>query len=83
MFQFKKMLLSILGKFNSPQTQQQASDELKNLMKIHITDNERMVSLLSQLGVVNDHMNTNQIKEQFKQFGVAAEIFEEALIPFL
>lgn len=61
----------------------QASDELKRLMRIEITDNDRMIIFLNSLSDINEHMNVNQMKEQLKQFGVAAEIFEEALVPFV
>lgn len=61
----------------------QASDELKKLMRIEITDNDRMIIFLNSLSDINEHMNVNQMKEQLKQFGVAAEIFEEALVPFV
>ena len=52
-------------------------------MKIEITDNDRMVIFLASLGNITEHMTVPQMKEQIKQFGVAAEIFEDALVPFL
>ena len=52
-------------------------------MTAEITDNERMNIFLTLLGEINEHMNLNQMKEQIRQFGVAAEIFEDALIPFI
>ena len=52
-------------------------------MTTDITDNERMNMFLNQLAEINDHMNLGQMKEQFKQFGVASEIFEDALVPFI
>lgn len=52
-------------------------------MTTDITDNERMSMFLGYLADVNDHMSLSQMKEQIKQFGIAAEIFEEALVPFL
>lgn len=52
-------------------------------MTTDIIDNERMVLFLTSMCDINEHMNLNQMKEQIKQFGVAAEIFEEALVPFL
>ena len=64
-------------------TQKKAAEELKHLMTTDITDNERMTMFLHQLAEINDHMNLGQMKEQFKQFGVAAEIFEDALVPFI
>lgn len=52
-------------------------------MTIEITDHEHMVLFLSLLAEFNDHMKPQQKKEYIKIFGVAAEIFEEALIPYL
>jgi hypothetical protein len=52
-------------------------------MTAEITDNERMSIFLTLLGEINEHMNLPQMKEQIRQFGVAAEIFEDALIPFI
>lgn len=57
MFIFKKSLLSILHKFGGQHTQQQAADELKRLMKVEITDNERMIIFLSCLANIDEHMN--------------------------
>ena len=56
---------------------------MKKLMKLDITDNDRMVIFLTSLANIDEHMNLNQMKEQIKQFGVSAEIFEDALVPFL
>ena len=52
-------------------------------MTIEITDHEHMVLFLSLLAESNDHMKLQQKKEYIKIFGHAAEIFEEALIPYL
>ena len=52
-------------------------------MKIDITDNDRMLIFLSSLANINEHYTVPQMKEQIKQFGVAAEIFEDALVPFM
>ena len=52
-------------------------------MTVEITDHEHMVLFLSLIGEANDHMKTQQKKEYIKIFGLAAEIFEESLIPYL
>lgn len=83
LFLFKKNLLSVLSKFGGQHTQQQAAEELKRLMKVEITDNDRMLMFLTCLANIDEHMNISQMKEQMKQFGVAAEIFEDALVPFV
>ena len=73
----------MLSKFGKQHTIVKGGEELKRIMTTDITDNERMVIFLTCLSEINEHMNLNQMKEQIKQFGVAAEIFEEALVPFL
>lgn len=52
-------------------------------MTIEITDHEHMLLFLSLLAETNDHMKLQQKREYLKIFGTAAEIFEEALIPYL
>ena len=52
-------------------------------MTTDITDNERMGTFLNSLVELNEHMSLSQMKEQIKQLGVAAEIFEDALVPFV
>ena len=38
---------------------------------------------MSKLAEFTEHMNIPQMKEQIRQFGVASEIFEESLVPFV
>lgn len=52
-------------------------------MATEITDNDRMNSFLSAVCDHHEHMKPQQRREQIKIYGLAAEIFEEALIPFL
>ena len=52
-------------------------------MTIEITDHEHMILFLTLVGESNDHMKPMQKKEYIKIFGLASEIFEEALIPYL
>ncbi len=52
-------------------------------MATEITDNDRMISFLSTVSDQNEHMKPQQKKEQVKIYGLAAEIFEESLLPFL
>lgn len=56
---YKKDLLAILSKFGGAHTQKQAANELKRLMKVDITDNDRMVVFLTALGKLNEHMNVS------------------------
>jgi hypothetical protein len=52
-------------------------------MSVHITNTERMLSFLQCISEFNEHMKLTQKKEMVKMYGVAGEIFEESLIPFL
>lgn len=63
---------------------QKANEEIRDLMTEHITNTDRMNTLLSAFG--NDtkyNLNKNQRKEIIKLYGVAAEIFEESLTTFV
>ena len=52
-------------------------------MTEHITNTERMNAFLFLLQEHNEHMKINHRRELLKIYGSAAEIFEEALVPFL
>lgn len=52
-------------------------------MTEHITNTDRMNAFLFMLQEHNEHMKPNQRKELVKLYGTAAEIFEEALVPFM
>jgi len=52
-------------------------------MSVEIIDHEHMMLFLSLIGEANDHMKTQQKKEYIKIFGLAAEIFEDSLIPYV
>ena len=58
-------------------------DEIKRFMATEITDNDRMNSFLNAVADHHEHMKPQQRREQIKVYGLAAEIFEEAIIPFL
>lgn len=52
-------------------------------MANEITENDRMLMFLNSLTDFNVHVKLFQMKEQVKVFGLASEIFEDALEPFL
>lgn len=76
------MLLS-LSKFSDSHTQQTAWDEVKELMTEHIVNTERMNTFLYLISEQNQHMKISQKKEYVKLYGLAGEIFEETLLPFI
>ena len=72
-----------MSKFADNHTLKTGIEEVKRFMATEITDNDRMNSFLSAVADHHEHMKQQQRREQIKIYGLAAEIFEEALIPFL
>lgn len=72
-----------LTKFADPLTLKQGQDEVQELMTEHITNTDRMNAFLFLLQDHHEHMKIAQRRELLKAYGSAAEIFEEALLPFL
>ncbi len=52
-------------------------------MTEHITNTERMNAFLHMLQDHHEHMKVGHRRELIKTYSAAAEIFEDALIPFL
>ena len=72
-----------MSKFSDNHTLKTGIEEIKRFMATEITDNDRMNSFISTVSDHHEHMKPNQRREQVKIYGLAAEIFEEALIPFI
>ena len=72
-----------LNKLGDPLTLKQGQDEIHELMTEHITNTDRMNAFLFMVQDHNEHMKVAHRKEMIKTYSAAAEIFEEALIPFL
>lgn len=83
LFEFKRALLKILSKLGNNHTVAIAWDEIRRFMANDITDHEHMIMFLNMIAESNDHMKPLQRKETLRIFGVAAEIFEDALFPYL
>ena len=60
-----------------------ANAEIKELMSEHITSGDRMNVFLNHLNDSSEFLKNNQKKEYIKIYGLASEIFEESLVPFL
>lgn len=80
--EFRQALLQSLSKFEDNHTQKTAWDEVKELMTEHIINTERMNTFLYLISEQNQHMKISQ-KEYIKLYGLAGEIFEETLLPFI
>jgi GTP cyclohydrolase II len=76
-------MISILAKLGDNHTVKTGIEEIKRFMATEITDNDRMLSFLGAVADHHEHMKPNQRKEQIKIYGLAAEIFEDVLIPYL
>jgi ubiquinone biosynthesis protein UbiJ len=76
-------MLQILAKFGDNHTVKTGIEEIRRFMATEITDNDRMNSFLNAVAEHHEHMKPQQRREQIKVYGLAAEIFEESLIPFL
>ena len=81
--EFRQSLLQSLSKFADSHTQMTAWEEVKELMTEHIINTERMTTFLYLLSEQNQHMKVSQKKEYVKLYGLAGEIFEETLLPFI
>ena len=81
--QFRQCLLASLSKFGDSYTQKTAWDEVKELMTDHITNTDRMNLFLYTISEQNEHMKSSQKKEHIKLYGLAGEIFEDSLLPFI
>jgi hypothetical protein len=82
-FDFRQKLLSVLSKFQDAHTLKTGIEEVKKFMMNDITDTDKMNTFLTSVAEHNEHMKPQQKKEHLKVYGLAAEIFEESLIPFL
>lgn len=81
--EFRQCLLQSLSKFADSHTQQTAWDEVRELMTEHIINTDRMTTFLYLISEQNQHMKVSQKKEYVKLYGLAGEIFEETLLPFI
>ena len=80
---FKSLLLASLAKLADPSTQQTAIEEVKAVMKSHITNADKMNAFIVTVTDFNDCTKLAHKAECIKLFGVAGEIFEETLVPFV
>ena len=58
------------------------NEEINRFMMQEIREHEHMIIFFNKISESNGHMKVQQKKEYIKIFGRAAQIFEEALIPY-
>lgn len=76
-------MLQALSKFSDSHTMAKGIEEMRKIMQVEITDNERMICFLNSVSEHNEHWKPQQKKEYIKLLGTASEIFEDALVPFM
>jgi leucyl-tRNA synthetase len=81
--QFRQVLLQSLNKLGDQSTIKAANEEVVALMQEHVINSERMNVVIYHLTEFNDTMKSYQRRELIKLIGVAAENFQEKLVPFL
>jgi len=75
-----------LSKFQDFNLAAAAHEEMRDLMTEHITNSDRMnafLSALAQEGNATAPGYKNQRREMIKLYGIASEIYEDALITFV
>jgi len=83
MKQFRQLISNSMLKMKEAQTMQSALDELREIMRVHVTSTDRMNTLIAVFAEQNEHMGAAQRKESLKIFGLMGEIFEDSLLPFI
>ena len=63
-------------------TQSIGNEEIGKFMMQEIREHEHMVIFMNKLAEANNHMKTQQKKQYILVYGKAAQVFEEALIPY-
>ena len=77
-----QVIKSALIKLNTPSTIPNGVSELKEIMKLHITNNSRMNTLITAFAEPNERMNLTQKKEAARVYGIMGEVFTKSLIPY-
>ena len=72
-----------MSKFAANHTVLKGIEELREFMVTEVTENDRMVTLLNSFTDFNVHTKITQQKEQIKLFSLAAEVFEDSLVPYI
>ena len=81
--EYKSTLLQSLSKLARSETQKQAHEEIKSLLKDQATTEERINLFLNHLSENPTHLNILYKKELIKLHGVFAEVLEDKCIPYL
>lgn len=81
--EYKSTLLQALGKLARSETQRQAHEEIKSLLKDQANTEDRITLFLNSLSENPTHSNILYKKELIKLHGVFAEVLEDKSLPYL
>ena len=81
--EYKSTLLQALGKLARSETQRQAHEEIKSLLKDQANTEDRIALFLNHLSENPTHSNILYKKELIKLHGVFAEVLEDKSLPYL
>ena len=80
---FREKLFNGLSKLSDSSTTHTGTELVKEIMRTHITNTDRMNLFITMISDFNLHMKITTKREYIKLFGIAGEIFEESFIPFV
>jgi hypothetical protein len=80
---FRMMLNNSLAKLSDASTIKTGIEEIKQIMRVQIINADRMNLFITAITEFNPSTKLLQKKESFKLFGVAGEIFQETINPFV
>lgn len=78
---FRQTFLSSLSKLSNNATLKTGFEEIRELLIIHMKDNERLMIVLSSLSEIHQqHQKPSTRKEYIKVYGLIAEIYEDKIL---
>lgn len=78
---FRQSFLCSLSKLSSNSTLKTGLEEIRELLTIHMKDNERLMIVLNSLSEIHQqHQKPSTRKEYIRVFGLIAEIYEDKIL---
>ena len=79
----KILLNAALCKLSENTTLRNGIEKIRLIIKSNITNDDRMNTFITSISEFHECTNLLQRKESLKLFGMAGEIFEDTMIPFI
>ena len=80
---FRSILMAAIGKLGDPSSLKIGINEIRQIMRVHIINGERMNAFITIATDFNESMKPMRKVEAIKLFGLAGEMFEETIVPFV